>query len=153
DDVRAQLPVHRSGGMEARAAARPRGRAQPVRRPRARLRQLVRVPVLIMWRPAKPDEDEAIVAMCLALNAEDPGEPVTADQVRRTLAAFRAEPVRGRAVVAEVGAEVVGYALLVSFWSNEWGGEICAIDELYVAPAHRAQGIGTRLFEAVGGGL
>jgi ribosomal protein S18 acetylase RimI-like enzyme len=102
-----------------------------------------------MWRRAAPEEDDLIVEMCLALNREDPGEPVSAEQVRRTLAAFRAEPVRGRVVVAQAGAEIVGYALLVSFWSNEYGGEICAIDELYVKPPHRAQGIGTSLFDAV----
>ena len=102
-----------------------------------------------MWRPARPAEDETIVAMCLALNAEDPGEPVQADQVRRTLAALRDEPVRGRAVVAETDGRVVAYALLVSFWSNEHGGEICAIDEMYVAPEHRSRGIGTSLLDAI----
>jgi GNAT superfamily N-acetyltransferase len=98
------------------------------------------------WRPASPAEDDAIVAMCLALNAEDPGQPVGAEQVQRTLRELRAEPVRGRAVVAELGAEVVGYALLIAFWSNEYGGEICDVDELYVKPAHRGAGIATRLF-------
>jgi GNAT superfamily N-acetyltransferase len=102
-----------------------------------------------MWRPARGDEDDLVVTMCLALNREDPGEPVAEPQVRRTLAAFRAEPVRGRAVVAEVDGAVVGYALLVSFWSNEYGGEICAVDELYVAPSHRGRGISTSLFDAI----
>jgi GNAT superfamily N-acetyltransferase len=98
------------------------------------------------WRLARAEEDDAIVAMCLALNAEDPGQPVGAEQVQRTLRELRAEPVRGRAVVAELDAQVVGYALLVAFWSNEYGGEICDIDELYVKPAHRGAGIATRLF-------
>jgi len=102
-----------------------------------------------MWRPAVAEEDELIVGMCLALNREDPGEPVSAEQVRRTLATFRAEPTRGRAVVAEVGSEAVGYALLVSFWSNEYGGEICAVDEIYVVPSHRSRGIATELFRSV----
>lgn len=102
-----------------------------------------------MWRPANPNEDDLIVEMCLALNREDPGEPVGDSQIRRTLAAFRAHPIRGRAVVAEVGAGIAGYALLVSFWSNEYGGEICAVDELYVRPPHRSRGIATSLFDAV----
>lgn len=102
-----------------------------------------------MWRAARADEDDLVVAMCLALNQEDPGEPVSETQVRRTLAAFRAEPIRGRAVVASVDGSVVGYALLVSFWSNEYGGEICAIDELYVVPSQRNRGISTSLFAAI----
>lgn len=91
-----------------------------------------------------------MVEMCLALNREDPGEPVSAQQIRRTLAQFRAEPVRGKAVVAEVDSRVVGYALLVSFWSNEYGGEICAVDEIYVMPSLRGRGIAGELFHAIG---
>ena len=102
-----------------------------------------------MWRVADPTEDDEIVALCLALNAEDPGEPVAREQVLATLAMLRAEPVRGRALVAEDGGRIVGYALLISFWSNEYGGEICAIDELYIVPGHRARGIGSALFEKV----
>jgi GNAT superfamily N-acetyltransferase len=102
-----------------------------------------------MWRVAEPEEDERIVAMCLALNTEDPGEPVRREQVLATLATLRAEPVRGRALVAEAGGRIVGYALLISFWSNEYGGEICAVDELYITPEHRARGIGSALFEKV----
>jgi len=102
-----------------------------------------------MWRSANPNEDDLIVDMCLALNREDPGEPVSELRVRRTLGAFRADPVRGRAVVAEVDTEIVGYAFLVSFWSNEYGGEICAIDELYVTLPHRGRGIATSLFDSI----
>lgn len=52
------------------------------------------------WRNATPADDDAIVEMCLALNAEDPGEPVAETQIRRTLAELRAHPVRGKAVLA-----------------------------------------------------
>ncbi len=99
-----------------------------------------------IWRAARPEEDEAIVAMCLALYNEDPGpDPVHAERVQRTLTVFRDEPVRGRALVATSDARLVGYAFLVSFWSNELGGEICTIDELYVAPDFRQRGLGTML--------
>lgn len=106
-----------------------------------------------MWRPAHPADDDAIAALSLALYAEDPSAyPVGAAQTRRTLAALRAEPGRGRAVVLDRGAAVAGYALLVAFWSNELGGEVCVIDELYVPPAHRGQGWATRLIEDLAAG-
>ena len=111
---------------------------------------------VIQWRPASPDEDEAIVAMGLALVAEDPGQPVDASQLRRTLTRFRQEPPRGRAIVAvladgaqPVPSQPIAYAFLVSFWSNEYGGEICAIDELYVLPVYRGRGIATQLLTSV----
>lgn len=102
-----------------------------------------------MWRPAHEMEDELVVAMCLELYREDPGQTVDAAQVRSTLAALRRAPVRGKAVVYEAADGVIGYALLASFWSNEWGGEICIVDELYVLPAHRGRGVGTALFESI----
>ncbi len=111
---------------------------------------------VVAWRPATPADDDAIVAMCAALNQDDPGpRPVPEAHARATLAALRAEPTRGRAVVLEARAgmaEVAGYALLVSFWSNELGGEVCNVDELYVRPAFRGRGHGTALVRAIAAG-
>jgi ribosomal protein S18 acetylase RimI-like enzyme len=42
--------------------------------------------------------------------------------------------------------------LLISFWSNEFGGEICAIDELYVEPEFRGRGLATQLIQVLAGG-
>ncbi len=105
------------------------------------------------WRTATPADDRAIVAMGLALNAEDAGQDrVAPAQIERTLTELRAAPWRGRAVVLDDGGELGGYAFLISFWSNELGGELCTIDELYVAPAARGRGHGTALVEALAAG-
>jgi GNAT superfamily N-acetyltransferase len=50
-------------------------------------------------------------------------------------------------VVCDVESRTVGYALLISFWSNELGGEVCNIDELFVAPLYRGRGLATALLE------
>lgn len=103
-----------------------------------------------MWRVAKASDDEAISSMCMALNAEDPGSnPIQPQQVRRTIAKLREEPNRGRAVVCDAEGRTVGYALLISFWSNELGGEVCNIDELFVAPQYRGRGLATALLEGL----
>lgn len=105
-----------------------------------------------MWRPARPDDDAALIALCGALYTEDPSPaPVPPAQVAATLAALRAAPWRGRALALDLGAGPVGYALLIAFWSNELGGEVCVIDELYVAPAHRSLGWGSALLTALQG--
>lgn len=102
------------------------------------------------WRRAVQDDDEHLVTMCLALNREDPGEQrVSAAQVLRTLTALREQPTRGIAVVLERAGARVGYALLIAFWSNEIGGEICCVDEIYVAPEARGQGHCSALIEAL----
>ena len=74
---------------------------------------------------------------------------MAAEQIRETLAVFREQPVRGRALVLEIEGRPGGYAFLVSFWSNELGGEICTIDELYLEPPARSQGYGSQLVDAL----
>jgi len=106
-----------------------------------------------VWRIAGLSDDDEIVRMCLALNAEDPGPaPVPAENMQKTLLVLRKEPQRGRAVVLELEGRVCGYALLISFWSNELGGDACAIDEIYVEPEHRGRRHATRLIEDLAAG-
>ena len=106
-----------------------------------------------MWRTANSSDDEALVRMCLALYAEDPGpEPVPAENIKRTLLALREKPMRGRAVVLELEGGARGYALLISYWSNELGGDIDIIDEIFVERPYRGRGHATSLIEALSTG-
>ena len=100
-----------------------------------------------MWRSAKTEDSERIVEMCRNLNIEDPSEDSRSGEmfVRRTLVELSANPVRGQAVVLEYDGMVCGYALLISYWSNELGGEVCSIDELFVEPSLRGKGFATQL--------
>jgi GNAT superfamily N-acetyltransferase len=106
------------------------------------------------WRASIPDDHDRIASLMLALYAEDPApSSPTREGGLSTLAELARRPLRGVAVVHEpniarrtndlggVAAELDGYALLCSFWSNELGGEVCIIDELYVAPTARSRGV------------
>jgi GNAT superfamily N-acetyltransferase len=98
------------------------------------------------WRACEPKDHDEVARLVLALYAEDPAPtPVTFEMAHATLRRFSAEPLRGRAVVLEGSAGMVGYAFLCSFWSNELGGEVCIVDELYVAPVGRGRGAATAL--------
>jgi ribosomal protein S18 acetylase RimI-like enzyme len=100
----------------------------------------------MVWRDGVPGDDEAIIALCLELNREDPGPaPVTEQQVQRTLNELRSRPIRGKAVVLDLGAQVQGYAMLISFWSNELGGEVCTADEIFVGQEARGHGYASTL--------
>ena len=106
-----------------------------------------------MWRVASAEEDKVIIEMCLELYREDPSpKPVPKEHTQHTLAILRAEPSRGRPVVLDFDGQIAGYALLISFWSNEMGGEVCHIDELYVRPQFRSRGLGTKLVETLAAG-
>ncbi len=104
----------------------------------------------MMWRRARASDDEAIVRMSVSLYEEDPGSrSIARKDVECTLETFRREPGRGCCVVLEREGVVVGYAFLVAFWSNEYGGEICTIDELFVDTSQRGRGLATDLILAL----
>ncbi|MBI2374120.1 MAG: GNAT family N-acetyltransferase [Deltaproteobacteria bacterium] len=107
-----------------------------------------------MWRRSRPDEHELIAELSLKLFEEDPSPkppPAKAD-VLALLSWLVREPVRGLSVVLDVGAEIRGYGLLISFLSNELKGEVCVLDEIYVIRAERGRGRGTELIEAIARG-
>ena len=106
-----------------------------------------------MWRTASAADDEAVVSMSVSLYLEDPGSIVVeGNQVRRTIAKLREDSSRGRVVVCDIDRRVVGYCLLISFWSNELGGEVCVIDELFVAAEYRGCGLATALLQGLAEG-
>src|SRR5215472_1984632 len=108
---------------------------------------------LSVWRTARAEDDDSIAEMFLDLYDEDPGpSPVAPGNIRFTLAALRHDPGRGRAVVLDIDGKVSGYALLIAFWSNELGGEVCEVDELFVVPGQRGKGYGESLFAALARG-
>lgn len=103
-----------------------------------------------MWRLANQNDDEIVTILCRELNTEDPGpHPIPDSHMRNTLAILRMEKVRGRCIVLEIKSEIVGYALLVSFWSNELGGEICNIDEIFIRSPFRGQGFFSHLVKSI----
>ena len=54
-----------------------------------------------------------------------------------------ANPASGRIVLFTDSRVLHGYALLVSYWSNEWGGVVLLLDELFVDEEFRGRGLGT----------
>ena len=68
---------------------------------------------------------------------------MSVQKIQSTFDSLTKYPDRGSIVVFEYEKEVVGYALLINFWSNEFGGNILNIDELYIKKEWRSQGVGT----------
>lgn len=103
-----------------------------------------------MWRLVYPHENQALIEMCRELYREDPSpKPVSDEHMIKTLSEFHKNPLRGCAMVLEVDKQLVGYALLPVYWSNELSGEITLIDELYVKPSYRSRGHGSALIKAL----
>lgn len=88
--------------------------------------------------------------MIHALYREDPaGQPMDDAKIAATVAEYRQHPEKLDIILIEKGGKATGYALLVYYWSNEYGGDILHIDELYVKEAHRGQGTGTAFFRYI----
>lgn len=81
----------------------------------------------------------------LAFNQE--GIKITASKIRATVNEFALKPEKGRFVIFEINQIIVGYALLVFYWSMEYGGNFIFIDEIFVEQAHRNQGISSTFFQ------
>lgn len=88
-----------------------------------------------------------LLKMIISLYREDPaGEPIDEEKINRTIAEYRQNPEKVSIYMLQRKKENIGYAILVYFWSNEYGGNIITIDELYVRAAYRSQGIATEFF-------
>lgn len=82
--------------------------------------------------------------MIMALYFEDSeGESMNSNKIDRTIDALYNNPDKGEILVLELNGEIVGYSIVVFQWSNEYGGDVVNIDELYVKPSFRSMGIGT----------
>jgi GNAT superfamily N-acetyltransferase len=62
---------------------------------------------------------------------------------RATLAELIASPAFGRVFLLVAQGDAVGYAVVALGFSLEFGGRSAFLDELYVRPPSRGQGIGT----------
>src|SRR5580693_5091207 len=72
---------------------------------------------------------------------------VDTSQFPETIRYLLAHPDHGRIILMFDGGDLVGFAIIIQHWSNEYGGTILLIDELYVKPAGRGQGLGRDFFE------
>jgi len=88
--------------------------------------------------------------MILGLYKEDAyGEPMSSGKIQRTVQELTSHPAKGQIIVFHMAEVVVGYAIVIYFWSNEYSGNIATVDELYVKPPWRGQSIGTAFLRSM----
>ncbi len=102
-------------------------------------------------RPATPADCTAIVGLIRELAAFEKLEHlvvVTPETLQPQL--FGPRPA-AEAVVAEVGGQVVAFALFFTNFSTFLGQPGLYLEDLYVQPAHRGSGLGKALLQRLGG--
>jgi len=91
-----------------------------------------------------------VLRMMRDLYATDaPDREVDISRFPATIDRLLAEPSRGRVVLFEHDGRVVGYALVVPFWSNEFGGNVLLVDELLVEKEYRGRGVARAFFSFI----
>jgi ribosomal protein S18 acetylase RimI-like enzyme len=90
---------------------------------------------------------EELVAMMHVLYSEDEAaSPVDQSRFPLNIAFLVVQPSRGRIVLFSEVELLRGYALLIPYWSNEFGGTLLYVDEMFVMPEARNRGIGRSFF-------
>lgn len=93
----------------------------------------------------------ALLTMMRALYAEDEAaSPVDQSRFAANIETLVRQPSRGLIILFQENEIICGYALLIPYWSNEFGGALLYVDELFVMPAARGRGIGTRFITHLG---
>jgi len=88
-----------------------------------------------------------LVAMMSALYAEDEAaSPVDQSRFPSSVEFLIAHPSRGRIVLFSERGAICGYALLIPYWSNEFGGTLLFVDEIFVTADARNRGIAKSFF-------
>ena len=97
------------------------------------------------FRRAGAGERQAVADLMRRLSLEDPGEERhLGANAANTFRLLDEDPARGDLFVAIAGETAVAYALMIAYLSNEFGGMLIYLDEFYVLPASRNQGLGGR---------
>jgi diamine N-acetyltransferase len=107
----------------------------------------------VKFRDFQREDVAELRQMIFQLYAEDPeGEAITGDKIDNTVRELSDHPEKGKLLVFDAAGEIVGYAIVVYAWSNELGGDVFHIDELFVKAAWRSRGIASRFIEDISSG-
>jgi len=104
----------------------------------------------VIFRPAVQEDEQVLLRMMRNLAEQEPGAYFFDElTVREVLRRFQASPDLGQAWVFYVEETPVGYIVLTFGYSFEYHGRDSFIDELYIEPQYRRQGIGRRAIQFV----
>jgi aminoglycoside 6'-N-acetyltransferase I len=99
----------------------------------------------VTLRPATTDDRAVLLDLAVAFYAED-GFATPRPALDANLRVLLDSPGRARVAVAEVDGQVVGFGITTTTFGFE-NGLIAELEDLYVAPAARRQGLARALIE------
>lgn len=96
-----------------------------------------------------PRRDDMPVLLRLAAQSAAGKEAAedSRERMLRTVGELSRHPDRGSIFLFEKGQDLVGYCVLVNQWRSEYGAAVIKIDELFLDPGHRGDGIAEDFLE------
>jgi ribosomal protein S18 acetylase RimI-like enzyme len=97
---------------------------------------------------AAPTDLNSVLPLMRRMQADDPwSEPFGERVVRKNLSELLHNPSFGLIYLVREEQTPIGYLVICFDFSLEYRGKGAWVDELFVEPSHRGQGIGTRLLD------
>ena len=105
----------------------------------------------IKYRKFKTTDRETITELMKELYRETTSKRngIPSENINKTFSELLRSAEKGIMVVLEKWKQIVGYCLLINYWSNEYGGNVLSIDEVYIKPQFRGERIGTNFIESL----
>ncbi len=95
-------------------------------------------------RKFKLIDKKEIIELIQNLYKEDSyGENISLQKINRTIKELFLHNEKGSIFIIEEKEKIIGYAIIINYWSNEFGGNILFIDEIFILPDYRNFGVGT----------
>jgi GNAT superfamily N-acetyltransferase len=94
------------------------------------------------------NEDLQEILQLLRTQLEEHDIVLTSQALERATRGLVEDHSLGRILTARIEGELVGVAVVSFLWTLEHGGPAAWLDEVYVLPSRRGQGIGKQLIEA-----
>jgi len=91
-----------------------------------------------------------LIEMIFGLYEEDHvGLPMTMEKIKKTVDTCIRNPQKVQIVIIRCGDIIIGYGLITFLWSNEYGGDVLDIDEIYVKKGYRNKKVATRFIKHI----
>lgn len=106
--------------------------------------------MLCTFRHFRPADEVKLQAMVKQFYEEEAAEgPMNEEKVKLTIKTLGEQPTAGAILMAEGEADILGYAIIIHYWSNEYGGWLAFLDELFIDKPYRSLGLGTRFVQYI----
>jgi len=102
----------------------------------------------LSYRPFKNTDRQELMTMITSLYFEDPdGQKMDEGKINKTIHFLSNNPQSGSILILTYEEKIVGYCIMIRYWSNEYGGELTFVDELFIKQEYRSHGFGSQFIK------